>query len=108
MIGGPDGEVMNDVGMRRPIVIRRDVHCEGHPSSARLSFSAYGLVECEINGVKVGTDVLTPGWTVYDRRLPCAAVCRALPWDDVCRCAARGDEHRKRTADAGHLLIKPC
>lgn len=70
MIGGPDGEVMNDVGMRRPIIIRRDVRCEGQPSSARLSFSAYGLVECEINGVKVGTDVLTPGWTVYDRRLP--------------------------------------
>jgi alpha-L-rhamnosidase len=34
-----------------------------------LRISALGLYRCFINGTRVGNDVLTPGWTVYDKRL---------------------------------------
>ncbi|MCC5974686.1 MAG: family 78 glycoside hydrolase catalytic domain [Rubellimicrobium sp.] len=36
---------------------------------ATLHITAQGLYVCYINGVKVGDDYLTPGWTVYDDRL---------------------------------------
>ena len=34
-----------------------------------LRISALGLFRVFINGVRVGNDLLTPGWTVYDKRL---------------------------------------
>lgn len=34
-----------------------------------LHVSAFGLYRCFINGQRVGEDLLTPGWTVYDKRL---------------------------------------
>jgi alpha-L-rhamnosidase len=34
-----------------------------------LRISALGLYRCFINGKRVGNDLLTPGWTVYDKRL---------------------------------------
>jgi alpha-L-rhamnosidase len=34
-----------------------------------MRISALGLYRCFINGVRVGNDLLTPGWTVYDKRL---------------------------------------
>ena len=34
-----------------------------------LRISALGLYRCFINGTRVGNDLLTPGWTVYDKRL---------------------------------------
>lgn len=34
-----------------------------------LHISAQGLYRCFINGVRVGTDLLTPGWTCYDDRI---------------------------------------
>ena len=37
--------------------------------SARLYASAHGVYEAEINGMRVGDDTLSPGWTVYSRRL---------------------------------------
>ncbi len=37
--------------------------------SARLYATALGLYECEINGVRVGDDVFTPGWTDYRKRV---------------------------------------
>ena len=36
---------------------------------ARLYATALGVYECEINGNKVGDDVLAPGWTDYHKRL---------------------------------------
>lgn len=36
---------------------------------ATLSVSAMGLYNAFLNGKRVGTAVLTPGWTVYDRRI---------------------------------------
>ncbi|NLV75347.1 MAG: family 78 glycoside hydrolase catalytic domain [Chloroflexi bacterium] len=37
--------------------------------SARLYASALGLYELWINGVRVGQDLLTPGWTAYQARV---------------------------------------
>ena len=34
-----------------------------------LAITAWGLYRATINGRRVGTDVLTPGWTSYDVRL---------------------------------------
>jgi alpha-L-rhamnosidase len=39
------------------------------PKSARLYVSARGLYEFWINGTKVSADILTPGWTAYDKRI---------------------------------------
>jgi len=39
-------------------------------TSARLSITALGLYECEINGVRVGDHIFAPGWTNYHIRVP--------------------------------------
>ena len=38
-------------------------------TAARLYITAQGVYQAEINGRAVGDHVLSPGWTVYDRRL---------------------------------------
>ena len=38
-------------------------------ASATLRITALGLYRAFINGRRVGNDLLTPGWTTYDRRL---------------------------------------
>lgn len=42
---------------------------DGEIASAILSITALGLYKAEINGVRVGDDVLAPGWTDYRYRL---------------------------------------
>jgi alpha-L-rhamnosidase len=37
--------------------------------SARLYTTAVGMYECSINGQSVGDDLLTPGWTDYNKRI---------------------------------------
>ncbi len=37
--------------------------------AARLYITAKGLFEAEINGKKVGNDVMAPGWTPYNKRI---------------------------------------
>jgi alpha-L-rhamnosidase len=37
--------------------------------SARLTVTALGLYECEINGVRIGDEVFAPGWTDYLKRV---------------------------------------
>jgi alpha-L-rhamnosidase len=54
---------------RRPAIVRREFVLDGEPVSARLYATAHGLYEVEINGVRVGDDAMSPGWTVYPRRL---------------------------------------
>ena len=39
------------------------------PGDEILRISALGLYRAFINGVRVGNDLLTPGWTSYDKRL---------------------------------------
>ena len=54
---------------RRPPLLRR-IFTLGRPvASARLYVTAHGVYEMEINGSRVGDDALSPGWTVYGKRL---------------------------------------
>ncbi|MGV9503831.1 family 78 glycoside hydrolase catalytic domain [Streptomyces sp. NPDC003642] len=54
---------------RQPARIRRDFRLERPVARARLYVTAHGLYEVEINGRRVGDEVLAPGWTVYPHRL---------------------------------------
>ena len=56
-------------GDRRPARVRREFVVRRPIVSARLYASAHGVYEAEINGMRVGDDALSPGWTVYGRRL---------------------------------------
>jgi alpha-L-rhamnosidase len=56
-------------GDRRPARVRREFTLARPVASARLYATAHGVYEAEINGRRVGDDVLSPGWTVYGRRL---------------------------------------
>ncbi|MCX5537038.1 glycoside hydrolase family 78 protein [Streptomyces sp. NBC_00006] len=50
-------------------LLRRAFTVDGPVRSARLYTTAYGVYETEINGTRVGDDVLAPGWTSYRHRL---------------------------------------
>ena len=50
-------------------ILRTEFALTGAPTSARAYVTAHGLYEMEINGQRVGTEVLAPGWTSYDKRL---------------------------------------
>jgi alpha-L-rhamnosidase len=39
------------------------------PAGAMLHLSAQGLYRAFVNGIRVGDDLLTPGWTCYDDRI---------------------------------------
>lgn len=54
---------------RQPPLVRRTFDLDGPVARARLYVTAHGLYEAEINGLRVGNDVLSPGWTVYGSRL---------------------------------------
>lgn len=54
---------------RRPALVRREFTLSAPADCARLYVSAHGLYEAEINGVRVGDDALSPGWTSYRTRL---------------------------------------
>ncbi|MGV9560402.1 family 78 glycoside hydrolase catalytic domain [Streptomyces sp. NPDC003522] len=55
--------------MRRPARVRRDFRLDRPVVRARLYVTAHGLYEVEINGRRVGDEILAPGWTVYPHRL---------------------------------------
>ena len=50
-------------------VISQTVHIPGHIQQARLYATAHGVYEASINGRRVDSSVLNPGWTSYDNRL---------------------------------------
>ncbi|MER7930034.1 family 78 glycoside hydrolase catalytic domain [Streptomyces sp. NPDC096057] len=54
---------------RRPARVRRDFTLGRPVTRARLYITAHGLYEAEINGRRIGDDILSPGWTVYGERL---------------------------------------
>ncbi|MCS5715463.1 glycoside hydrolase family 78 protein [Herbiconiux sp. CPCC 205716] len=54
---------------RRPPLFRHGFELDSDPRRARLYLTAHGLTEIEINGRRVGDDILAPGWTVYQDRL---------------------------------------
>jgi alpha-L-rhamnosidase len=55
--------------LRPPGRVRHEFHLDRPVRQARLYLSAHGLAEVEINGVRVGSEELTPGWTSYRHRL---------------------------------------
>lgn len=56
------GRVRTEFGLPAGIDLASIVH-------ARLYLSAHGVAEAEINGIRVGDEALTPGWTSYQFRL---------------------------------------
>ncbi len=49
--------------------VSRSFQLERAPREALLNISALGLYRAFINGRRVGSDLLTPGWTCYDDRI---------------------------------------
>jgi len=62
LVGGPRTTIPAPF-FRKPFSIQAKIH------SARLYVTAQGLYEMQLNGQKVGEDLLTPGWTNYRKRL---------------------------------------
>ena len=59
-----------DAGVGAPASFLRQEVAIGEPSGGEiLRISALGLYRAFINGARVGNDLLTPGWTSYDKRL---------------------------------------
>ncbi|MCM3848303.1 glycoside hydrolase family 78 protein [Pseudonocardia sp. DR1-2] len=54
---------------RRPALVRRDFTVRAEVVAARVYVTSHGLHELEVNGYRVGTDVLSPGWSPYATRL---------------------------------------
>lgn len=50
-------------------LLRHEFELRGPVRSARLYATALGVYEAEINGGRIGDQVLAPGWTAYDKRL---------------------------------------
>ncbi|MBI9070213.1 MAG: family 78 glycoside hydrolase catalytic domain [Melioribacteraceae bacterium] len=48
---------------------RKEFKIDDNVKSARLYITSHGLYEAYINGSRVGEQVLTPGWTSYNKRL---------------------------------------
>lgn len=54
---------------KRPVLLRRKFTNQLQTKRARLYITAQGVYEAHINGQRVGTEVLAPGWTSYTHRL---------------------------------------
>ncbi|MFN0176430.1 MAG: family 78 glycoside hydrolase catalytic domain [Saprospiraceae bacterium] len=50
-------------------MFRKEFAAKKKIAAATAYITAHGLYEAEINGQRVGQDYLTPGWTVYQKRL---------------------------------------
>jgi alpha-L-rhamnosidase len=50
-------------------LLRKEFQLTKSISSARVYVTSHGFYELEINGKKIGDQVLTPGWTSYGKRL---------------------------------------
>ena len=59
-----------DAGVGTPAsFLRKEFELAGPSGQEVLHISALGLYRAFINGTRVGDDLLTPGWTSYDKRL---------------------------------------
>src|SRR4051812_33526179 len=59
-----------DAGVGTPATfLRKEFDLTEHSGREVLMISALGLYRAFINGTRVGNDLLTPGWTSYDKRL---------------------------------------
>lgn len=50
-------------------VFSKEIPIHSTVKSAQLSVTAMGVYEAELNGSRVGSFILAPGWTAYDKRL---------------------------------------
>ena len=50
-------------------IFRKNAVLQGHVKRARLYATAHGVYELYVNGTRVGSEVLAPGWTDYKTRL---------------------------------------
>lgn len=71
---GPHGidpwkKVEDDRGPRRSVYARKEFVLDRPVKEARLRVSGLGCYEVSINGVRVGDDVMAPGWTHYPARI---------------------------------------
>jgi alpha-L-rhamnosidase len=67
----PAGEEFDDVlmGLAPCPYLRKEFVLEGTVRRARLHATARGVYELHLNGRRAGDDVLSPGWTDYDKRI---------------------------------------
>ena len=56
-------------GQAKCPVLRKEFTLKGEPLRARLYITSLGYYEAELNGSRVGDQVLTPGWTSYSHRV---------------------------------------
>ena len=54
---------------RRPSIVRHEFVVDRPIKKARAYVTAHGLCDLELNGVRVGNEILSPGWTDYRERL---------------------------------------
>ncbi|WVQ79775.1 hypothetical protein IAT38_001875 [Cryptococcus sp. DSM 104549] len=66
LISGP---VQEKDAPKQPFRLRKTFSLDAVPSTARLYATAHGVYEVEINGQRVGDQVLAPGWTSYKYHL---------------------------------------
>ncbi len=64
----PDG-VSDGKTSLPPSMLRKAFSLRKKVASARLYVTAHGLYQIWLNGRRVGEDCLTPGWTVYPKRM---------------------------------------
>ena len=67
----PTGDEYDDLanGLAPSPYLRKEFSLARSVRKARLYATARGVYELFVNGKKVGEDVLSPGWTGYDRRV---------------------------------------
>lgn len=58
-----------DRTIHSPQYFRKDFQVNSKIKKARLYITAKGIFEAQINGHKIGNDVMTPGWTPYKKRI---------------------------------------
>lgn len=51
------------------VIFRKEFDAAKQISRADLYITSHGVYEAEINGKRVGDELLTPGWTAYNKRL---------------------------------------
>ncbi|HEY0747002.1 MAG TPA: family 78 glycoside hydrolase catalytic domain [Steroidobacteraceae bacterium] len=56
-------------GAQASPLLRREFSVHGQIARARVYITSHGLYELYLNGQRVGDQLLTPGWTSYNRRL---------------------------------------
>ncbi|MDP2527064.1 alpha-L-rhamnosidase [Maribacter dokdonensis] len=55
--------------MHRPQYLRKEFELPSNIKSARLYITSKGVFDVHLNGKDVSNDVLTPGWTPYNKRI---------------------------------------